>query len=222
MTNTVYSVYIINKSGGLIYQKEHLIHENEVERTFKYPLGIQFKEMNERLMVAFGEKDGVKVGHSLIAINGEVLIGRSLPNGAKASDILSDETKYPLTLRFSKPKLSTNEKIVLASMFHSLFAIACKLSPAEKSSGIELIETNSFKLHCFQTITGVKLLVLTDTRVSNMDNFLKKLYELYGDFALKNPFYSLEMPIRCDAFDTNLQKLLEITEKSISLNLSNS
>lgn len=103
MTNTVYSVYIINKSGGLIYQKEHFIHENEVERTFKYPLGLQFKEMNEHLMVAFGEKDGVKVGHSLIAINGEVLIGRSLPNGTKASDILSDETKYPLNLRFSKP-----------------------------------------------------------------------------------------------------------------------
>ena len=25
---------------------------------------------------------------------------------------------------------------------------------------------------------------------------LKKLYEIYCDFALKNPFYSLDMPIR--------------------------
>ena len=25
---------------------------------------------------------------------------------------------------------------------------------------------------------------------------LRKVYELYADFALKNPFYSLEMPIR--------------------------
>ena len=28
------------------------------------------------------------------------------------------------------------------------------------------------------------------------DLFLRKIYELYSDFALKNPFYSLEMPIR--------------------------
>ena len=28
------------------------------------------------------------------------------------------------------------------------------------------------------------------------DLFLRKIYELYADFALKNPFYSLEMPIR--------------------------
>ena len=29
-----------------------------------------------------------------------------------------------------------------------------------------------------------------------MDQLLDKIYELYADFALKNPFYSLEMPIR--------------------------
>jgi hypothetical protein len=29
-----------------------------------------------------------------------------------------------------------------------------------------------------------------------MDVFLKRLYEIYADFALKNPFYSLDMPVR--------------------------
>ena len=109
---------------------------------------------------------------------------------------------------------------MLASMFHSLFAISCKLSPTEHSSGIEMLQTNSFKLHCFQTITGVKFFAMTDTRVNNMDGFLKRLYELYADYALKNPFYSLEMPIRCDLFDTNLQKLIEQSEKSIAHSLN--
>ena len=38
----------------------------------------------------------------------------------------------------------------------------------------------------------------TDLKVSSekADLFLKKCYEIYSDFALKNPFYSLEMPIR--------------------------
>lgn len=213
---SIYSVYIINKAGGLVYQKEHANVETEIERTLKYPLGLIFKEVDDRLVVEFGEKEDIKVGHSLLAINGELLSGKTFPNGASVHEFLNDESSYPVTLRFGKPKLSTNERIMLASMFHSLFAISSKLSPVEKSSGIELLETNSFKIHCFQTITGVKFFVLTDTRVNSMDVFLKKFYELYGDFALKNPFYSLEMPIRCDLFDINLQKLLEQTDKTVT------
>ena len=220
MSSLIFSVYIINKAGGLTFQKEYANVDAEVERVIKYPLGLILKDVDDRLVVEFGEKEDIKVGHSLLAINGESLNSKILPNGIPALDILNNESNYPITLRFGKPRLSTNERIMLASMFHSLFAISCKLSPIEKSSGIELLETNSFKLHCFQSITGVKFFVLTDTRVNSMDVFLKKLYELYADFALKNPFYSLEMPIRCDLFDTNLTKLLEQTEKTISHSLN--
>lgn len=44
--------------------------------------------------------------------------------------------------------------------------------------------------------TGLKFIVLTDPKQLGMDILLKKIYELYSDFALKNPFYSLDMPIR--------------------------
>lgn len=103
---------------------------------------------------------------------------------------------------------------MLASMFHSMFAIACKLSPVENSSGIETIEAESFKLHCYQTPTGIKFLVLTDPRQQNMDALLRKIYKLYADFAMKNPFYSIEMPIRCKLFDDSIQSLLEETERA--------
>lgn len=126
---------------------------------------------------------------------------------------MKKEENYPVSLKFGKSKLTTNERIMLASMFHSMFAIACKLSPVEKSSGIESIEAESFKLHCYQTPTGVKFFVLTEPRVQSMDTLLRKVYELYSDYAMKNPFYSLEMPIRCELFDANLQRLLEQTEK---------
>ena len=43
----------------------------------------------------------------------------------------------------------------LASMFYPLFAIASQLSPELKSSGIEVLEADTFKLHCFQTLTGI-------------------------------------------------------------------
>lgn len=110
--------------------------------------------------------------------------------------------------------MTTNEKIFLASMFYPLFAIASQLSPEPKSSGIEILEADTFKLHCFQTLTGVKFMVVAETNQVGMDVLLKKIYELYADYVLKNPFYSLEMPIRCELFDTNLQILLDETEKS--------
>jgi len=57
-------------------------------------------------------------------------------------------------------------------------------------------------------------LVVADPKQHNVDLLLRRIYELYSDFALKNPFYSLEMPIRCDLFDSNLQAVLEQMEKS--------
>jgi len=47
-----------------------------------------------------------------------------------------------------------------------------------------------------------------------IDQLLDKIYELYSDFALKNPFYSLEMPIRADLFDTNLQVAIDQIERT--------
>lgn len=57
-------------------------------------------------------------------------------------------------------------------------------------------------------------MVISDPTHVGLEQLLKKIYELYADFALKNPFYSLEMPIRCELFDTNLQALLEQADKS--------
>ena len=47
-----------------------------------------------------------------------------------------------------------------------------------------------------QTLTGVKFLVVAEPKQAGCDQLLDKIYELYSDYALKNPFYSLEMPIR--------------------------
>ncbi len=44
--------------------------------------------------------------------------------------------------------------------------------------------------------TGVSFFVLADPTHSNIDALMKKLYELYADYVLKNPFYALDMPIQ--------------------------
>ncbi|XP_011782304.1 PREDICTED: trafficking protein particle complex subunit 4 isoform X3 [Mandrillus leucophaeus] len=167
----IFSVYVVNKAGGLIYQLDSYAPRAEAEKTFSYPLDLLLKLHDERVLVAFGQRDGIRVGHAVLAINGMDVNGK-------------------------------------------LFAIGSQLSPEQGSSGIEMLETDTFKLHCYQTLTGIKFVVLADPRQAGIDSLLRKIYEIYSDFALKNPFYSLEMPIRCELFDQNLKLALEVAEKA--------
>ncbi|WPJ59219.1 hypothetical protein SMAC4_00468 [Sordaria macrospora] len=127
-------------------------------------------------------------------------------------------------------KLSTNDYLVLAGTFHGVHAITARLNPVksnpdgrplsnsstipgvpggiltrpEPPSGLEVLESENFRLQCFNTLTGVKFLLFTDTTQTNVDVIIRRIYELYSDYVMKNPFYQLEMPIRCDMFDRKL------------------
>lgn len=105
-------------------------------------------------------------------------------------------------------KLSTNDYLVLAGTFHSIHAISSQVSPVPSSSGITVVETAKSAIHCFQTITGVKFLLITDLRQTAPENVLSQVYQLFADYVMKNPFYQLDMPIRCDQFDRHLKNYL--------------
>jgi hypothetical protein len=45
-------------------------------------------------------------------------------SGTPVLPLLEDESNYPLSLRFGIPRMSSNEKIILASTFHTVFAFA--------------------------------------------------------------------------------------------------
>ena len=132
---------------------------------------------------------------------------------------------------FNSPlnKLSTNDYLVLAGTFHGYisFTVPQKISPSHhvnrvhaitKSltpsalglpvshrTGIEVLESTNFRLSCFQTVTGTKFLLFTEPLQPNVDSIMRRIYELYADYVTKNPFYQLEMPIRCEAFDRGLR-----------------
>lgn len=107
-----------------------------------------------------------------------------------------------------------------AAHIHSVHAITARLNPIkpitphpgtngvairpEPSSGLEVLETENFRLQCFNTMTGTKFLLFTDSTQTNVDVTIRRIYDLYSDYVMKNPFYSLEMPIRCDIFDRKL------------------
>ena len=79
--NSIYNIFIVSKSGGLIYHYDHSLPLSETEKTFSYPLDIKLEMEHKRIAVAFGERDGIRIGHSLLAVNGQpvaVLNGKAV------------------------------------------------------------------------------------------------------------------------------------------------
>jgi len=63
------------------------------------------------------------VGHTVLSVNGQMADGKLLKNDNSVREILdvvNDSENYPIAIKFGRAKLSSNEKIMLAGMFHSL------------------------------------------------------------------------------------------------------
>lgn len=117
-----------------------------------------------------------------------------------------------LTILQHQPRIKTRKLTLLPSVH----AITARLNPLqsrtprepgsrpEPPSGLEVLESENFRMQCFNTLTGTKFLLFTDTTQTNLDVTMRRVYDLYSDYVMKNPFYSLEMPIRCDIFDRKL------------------
>ncbi|KAI8629252.1 Sybindin-like protein [Xylariaceae sp. FL1651] len=133
-------------------------------------------------------------------------------------------------------QLNTNDYLVLAGTFHGVHAITTRLNPLkglqqqqqqaasnlagsipsrpDPPSGLEVLESENFRLQCFNTMTGTKFLLFTDTLQANVDVAMRKVYDLYADYVTKNPFYQLEMPIRCETFDRKLNSYIRETNNA--------
>lgn len=52
-------------------------------------------------------------------------------------------------------------------------------------------------------------MLVTDSALSSsaVDGYLRRVYSAYSDFALKNPFYDIDMPLRCQLFEEQIDKI---------------
>ncbi|KAB8265321.1 Sybindin-like protein [Aspergillus pseudonomiae] len=165
----VFSLIIINKAGGLVYQRE-------------FQPGLRKLSTNDYLVLA-GTFHGV---HAITRT-----ITPKLPlSTASTTATTPTSSNIPST-----PGTPTPTTPASAFTFPN---------PGIPATGLESLETDKFRLTCFQTLTGTKFLLFTDPMMGNIDVVMKKVYELYADYVMKNPFYQLEMPVRCEAFDRHL------------------
>ncbi len=115
-------------------------------------------------------------------------------------------------------KLTSNEVINIASIFYSMHAISSKLTPAGyerttelklENGGIEIMEASQMRLVCFQTLTKIKFIFVTDyqTNLEKCTENYRKIYDVYSDVVAKNPNYELDMPIRVNIFDEKVNEI---------------
>lgn len=122
-------------------------------------------------------------------------------------------------------KLTANEYLVLAGTVQGVFAIASRITPTALKlkgnnlpgkSGLRAIETTAFTMFITQTVTGIKFLLIAspttgvdlEKSIEAADSVLQKVYCIYADYVMKNPFHSLEMPIRAQLFDRKVNELI--------------
>ncbi|KAK3898635.1 Sybindin-like protein [Staphylotrichum tortipilum] len=164
---TVFALIIINKAGGLIYNRT--FHEG----------GLNKISTNDYLVLA-GTFHGV---HAITA--------RLNP--------LS-----PSTTTSHRTSISSTATAPAGGAASAVGGGGGMLTRPEAPSGLEVLETENFRMQCFTTLTGVKFLLFADTTQTNVDLAMRRVYDLYTDYVMKNPFYQLEMPVRCDMFDRKL------------------
>ncbi|ABN65329.2 Golgi vesicle docking [Scheffersomyces stipitis CBS 6054] len=164
----VYSIYILNKAGGLIYQ-------NDVNP------GLTKLTANDYLVLA-GTLHGVHAIASKLSINIDGMESHQ-ESTANANSAL---------LVSGRSQDANNNK-----------------------SGLQSIETDLFNLYVFQTLTGIKFIIITSPNPGELkksydsaNEVFKQLYIVYSDYVMKDPFYSLDMPIKSFLFDTKVKEFV--------------
>ena len=161
-----YSLLILNKAGGLIYQHE-------------LSPGLSKLTANDYLVLA-GTLHGVHA------------IGSRLTSSIHTGSSKSNTEEYN----------SSQNSIVLNT--------GKAVSPNSNRSGLQRIETDLFNLCIFQSVSGLKFIIITAPNSGSYDNIeelFRQLYIVYSDYVMKDPFYSLDMPIKSSLFDGKVREL---------------
>ncbi|SCV03044.1 LAMI_0H05028g1_1 [Lachancea mirantina] len=184
----IQTILVINKSGGLVYKKEFLNGGHRLTS-------------NEYLVLA-GTLQGV------IAIAGQLTPkALQITKNSGIKDVTDQET----LVAYAGPLGILESQDMGSFMLPDYFTESFK---SWNTSGLKHITTDQLSLFVFQSLTGVKLVAIsTQNSISNVavsiaENLLRKVYCLYADYVMKNPFHEAEMPIKCTLFDKKVAEMV--------------
>ena len=78
-----------------------------------------------------------------------------------------------------------------------------------RSEGFHSYRTPTYKLHCYETATRLRFVLLTDPSVADLRDTLREIYsKVYVEFVAKNPLQPMGVPITCQKFIMNLDRFI--------------
>ncbi|KAJ8310646.1 hypothetical protein KUTeg_012511 [Tegillarca granosa] len=94
--------------------------------------------------------------------------------------------------------MSKDEEFKLMyGMIHSIKSFVSRISP-----------TDLYKLHFYETPSGIKLIMTTDLNVGNIRDVLHTIYSnFYVEYVIRNPVCELGQPITSELFQTKLDDI---------------
>ena len=142
----IYRVAVINQEGQLIYSFEKNISYPEIEKTFSYPLDIQLKlsEKGNRVVVEFGERDGIKIDHAVVSVNGHTVSGHKTSAGVPILEMLNDPANFPGMPKNGKmPTARINAKVLFSG--GQVFPVIFLDSESSLASSVIQLHTTMFE-----------------------------------------------------------------------------
>lgn len=164
----LYSFYVINKSGGMIYQKVR-----SKRRVVKVA-------QHERHLISTHQLGLCQVARARVHRHqrqdapGQYLVCRMDTQAAVLANPIQ---------RVADAIQSTSTTRPYAHYRHSINEIASQLSPAPQCTGIEMLQADTFDVHCFQTLTGTKFVMVAERHTPDVDELLRTTYVEIGMYA---------------------------------------
>jgi len=97
-------------------------------------------------------------------------------------------------------------QFVLPLVVPKLTVLLCQSLQRIRNDSFNSYSTSTYKLHYFETATGLKFVVTTDPKTPSLQQYLSKLYsDVYVEYVIKNPFCKLGEYINCTLFVSALE-----------------
>ncbi|KAL5004168.1 hypothetical protein ScPMuIL_017624 [Solemya velum] len=102
--------------------------------------------------------------------------------------------------------MSKDEEFKLMyGMIFSIKSFVSRISPYDLKDGFLNFKTSKYKLHFYETPSGLKLVMNTDLTAGNIRDVLHQIYSnIYVEYIVKNPMCELGVPIKSELFKTKL------------------
>ncbi|XP_061566075.1 trafficking protein particle complex subunit 1 [Cololabis saira] len=98
---------------------------------------------------------------------------------------------------------------LMYGMLFSIRSFVSKMSPLDMKEGFQSFQTSKYRLHYYETPSGLKFVMNTDLSVPNARETLQHIYSnLYVELIVKNPGVSWTQTLDSELFSSRLDAFI--------------